>query len=374
MISIDNKCIGCGACKDKCPIDCISIIRKDGQYIPVIDEKKCVDCKQCENVCVAIHASSVNCHRTKRTYYGYAKAEDKRIASSSGGIFYSIAEKFILDGGTVIGAAYDDCFNVHHIVVNNLEDLSLIRGSKYVESNLQSVFKVTEKILNNGEKVLFSGLPCQVGAIKLYLGKEYENLFCCEVFCHGVPRSGIFAAYINEVEKKYGLVHGFNFRSKHYGWSKPAYEIDTESKKIIEQHKNNIYHLMFGAHVSLRDSCYECQFRKYERAADISLGDFWGIENYYPNVITNRGVSAIMINTEKGQALLKSREVYLESCKLSEIYDKNTWMIMNYEKPDNQKKFISDFNSMSSRVFFRKYKIKYKVVDKIKRLVRSVLE
>ena len=373
MISVDNKCIGCGACKDKCPIDCISIIQKDGQYIPVVEKERCVNCKQCEDVCVAKHASKVNCHKTRKTYYGYANTKHKRIASSSGGIFYSIAEKFILDGGKVIGAAYDEFFNVHHIVVDNLEDLSLIRGSKYVESNLQSMFKETEKMLNSGEKVLFSGLPCQIGAIKLYLGEEYENLFCCEVFCHGAPRSGIFAAYINELKRKYGLVLGFNFRSKHYGWNEPTYEIHTKNKKIIQKQKNNIYHLMFGNHVSLRDSCYECQFRKYERAADISLGDFWGIENYYSNVETKQGVSAIIVNTEKGNALLENQDIYIKPCKLSEIYDKNTWMIQNYEKQENQKSFISDFNIMSNRSFFRKYTLKYKVIDRITGLIRRVL-
>lgn len=374
MIAADNKCVGCGACKSKCPVKCISIVHKDGQYMPVIDENKCVNCKQCENVCVAIHASQIICYRTQNTYYGYAKTENMREASSSGGIFYSIAERFVQNGGAVVGAAYNDDFTVLHRVVRNGKDLLSLRGSKYVESDCQFIFEDVAKLLDAGQKVLFSGVPCQIGALKTYLGKEYAHLYCCEVFCHGVPRSGIFSAYINGLQKKYGFIRDFNFRSKYYGWNDPAYEIDTERKKIVQRHKDNIWHLMFGNHVSLRDSCYECQFRKYERSADISLGDFWGIENYYPSVETNQGISAILINTEKGQSLIEQSEVYIESCKLDEIYDKNRWMIMNYEKPEDQKKFIRDFNSMSVQSFFRKYSLKYKVIDKIKRFARRVLK
>ena len=372
MISANNQCIGCGACKIKCPVNCIAIVREDGQYMPVVDKKRCINCKLCESVCVAMHAKQLNYYKAVGTYYGYAKAEKKRIASSSGGIFYAVAEKFIQDGGVVAGAAYGDDFTVSHKIVRDVKELVSLRGSKYVESNLQSVFKDIAVLLDNGHKVLFSGVPCQVGAIKTYLGKEYENLYCCEVFCHGVPRSGLFSAYVNRIQKKYGAIRSFNFRSKCCGWSKPVYEIETEKKKIIQQHKNNIYHLMFGNHMSLRDSCYECQFRKCERIADISLGDFWGIEKYYPNVTTNQGVSAVIINTEKGRTLVEKSEVQLEPCTLSEIYDRNTWMIMNYEKPNNQKKFINDFNSMSTRSFFRKYELKYKVTDKIQRFFRRV--
>lgn len=374
MIIPDSNCIGCGACKSECPVNCISIIRKDGQYTPLVDKNKCLNCRKCESVCVALQAVRLDYSSEHSAYFGFANNEQERIVSSSGGVFYAIAKAFLKDGGIVVGAAYDSEFNVRHKIVNSVSDLHKIRGSKYVESDLSPVFSEIKAYLDEGKRVLFSGVPCQVGAIKVFLGKKYDNLYTCEVFCHGAPRSGIFDAYKSLITKKNGPITGFNFRSKYYGWSNPVYEIVTQEKRIIEKHKDNIYHLMFGYHVSLRDSCYECQFRKHERVADLSLGDFWGIEKYYPDVQTKNGVSAIIVNTNKGQRLLDKTTIWLTPCKTEEIYDKNTWMIMNYEKPDEQKSFIKDFTHMDYYLFFRKYKYKYKIFNRIKRIVRRIVK
>ena len=373
MIEIDSRCIGCGACKNKCPVNCISIKRIDGQYTPVIDNSKCINCNQCEAVCVALHADKLDFHSPLTSFWGYANEETERIASSSGGIFFAIAKEF-LKNGVVVGAAYDQSFTVRHSIVRSIDDLPRIRGSKYVESDLQGVFEDVKNMLDHDIRVLFSGVPCQIGAIKAFLGKSYDNLYTCEVFCHGVPRSGLFEEYISWLEKKIGKVMSFNFRSKHFGWKNPSYEIKGKRGCIIEQHKDNIYHLMFGKHVSLRDSCYKCQFRKYERTADLSLGDFWGIEKYYPNIYTASGISAIIVNTEKGKSMSQSAFIHLEQCDINEIYEKNIWMVRDYEKPIEQIAFINDYKSMNQEAFFRKYKFKYKVVDRVLRMIRRIIK
>ena len=373
MVSDYSDCIGCGACSIECPVNCISIIRQAGQYIPIVDESKCIKCQKCERVCIALHVENLEFQPSQRAFYGFARQDRERRASSSGGIFYSIAKEFIKKGGLVAGAAFDENFVVRHRVVSSVAELDAVRGSKYVESDMSSVFTEIKKNLDVGNKILFSGVPCQVGAIKTFLGKNYDNLYTCEVFCHGAPRSGIFEAYKSAIVRKSGRIQGFNFRSKYYGWSIPAYEIKTDRKNIINKHKDNIYHLMFGYHVSLRDSCYNCHFRRHERVADLSLGDFWGIEQYYPSVQTSDGISAVIVNTENGQKLIDDAEVFLEPCSMEEIYHKNKWMITNFDRPKEQIEFISDYKTLNSTNFIRKYEIKFKVINRIKRIVRRVI-
>lgn len=374
MINSNNKCVGCGACQSQCKIKCISMNRINGQYLPTINTEKCVGCDKCDEVCVALNSYKLQFNKTIGAYYGYTENRNDRLSSSSGGIFYTIAKAFIDDGGIVVGAAFDEAFNVKHIIVDRQENLVKIQGSKYVESELCSVFPKVEELLKNGKKVLFSGVPCQIGAIKMFLKKSYDNLYTCEVFCHGAPRSGIFDSYIKWISKKNGKINGFNFRSKKYGWNNPTYEINTENGTIYQKHTNNIYHLLFGKHVSLRDSCYDCQFRQDKRVADISLGDFWGIEKYYPGEQTKNGISAIIVNTSKGEELLRSAPVYLRKCKLNEIYDKNAWMVKQYEKPVEQDKVINDFISLKTNDFFRKYEFQYKYKDRFMRIIERFIK
>lgn len=360
MINPEHKnCIGCGACKAVCPVGCIMIKRINGQYMPAVDRTKCTRCNLCENVCVALGSNHLRYKNILCSYLGYAVDSTIRFASSSGGVFYALAQEFVKNNGIVVGASFDHEFNVRHIIADSIDALEQLRGSKYVESNASDIFYRVRSLLEKGQKVLFSGVPCQIGALQTYLSKNYENLICCEVFCHGAPRSGVFNSYLQYLQNKYGGIKSFNFRSKKYGWDNPAYEITTANRIILQEHRKNIYHLMFGYHLSLRDSCYVCQFRKAKRIADISLGDFWGIENYYPFVETKYGVSAILVNSEKGKRLIVNPQLFLYPCQASEIFEKNTWMISHFEKPKEQCAFINDYNNMGSDAFFTKYRIKF---------------
>lgn len=372
MIKINNEhCIGCGICMLSCLHDAISLVEiKSGEYGPVIDVNKCSGCNKCEEGCNVFNKAEP-VHTVMNTFFGYSSRQEKRRESSSGGIFIELASDFIRKYGCVAGAAFNKNGFVEHVLVDNVDDLSRLQGSKYCESKVWTVFREIERRLKAGEWILFSGVPCEVFSLKAFLKKDYSKLICCEVFCHGAPRVGVYRKYKELMERKYGKIINFNFRSKAEGWGKPNYKINFKNKTIVQSHSKNIYHLMFGTHHSLRRSCLKCNFRSIRRNADISLGDFWGIEKYYPKENMKDGVSAVLVSTEKGKKLVdECKNIILKKCQVEEITDKNKWLIECFEKPAGYEKFNHDFISMNTRLFFLKYKFKYFVLDRIKRKLR----
>lgn len=363
----DDSCIGCGACAATCPVGCISIRESsNGEYRPIINDSKCCKCNLCSRVCYLENTPSKL--KMGQAYYGWANNNHDRVTSSSGGIAAILARYFISIGGVVVGAGYLEDFTVSHILVDNENDLERIRGSKYVESRLDGVLKTIKDKLDKGLKLLFIGVPCQIYALKCYLKKEYSSLYLVEIFCHGAPRIGIYKKYTSYLTKKYGDIKSFNFRSKYYGWKTASYFIEFPKKRLHQKHSDNIYHLMFGYHNSLRASCFNCKCRSELRVADISLGDFWGIDLFYKNVDLQKGCSAIFINSPKGQGLISTiqDDISIFECKKEEILTKNAWFVKNYTIPTDQSSFNRDFQKLSINAFFRKYWIKYKVWNKIK--------
>ena len=375
MIDTEFKeCIGCGACAIICPSKCISMkISEEGEYRPVIDRgSDCINCRLCEDKCVALH-KIVDVHQIGNAYYGWSVDSDVRN-SSSGGIAYVIAKSFLKDGGVVSGAVLDvenKC--VFHKIISREEELKQLQGSKYVESYLGDVFIKIRENLERNVPVLFTGVPCQIWSLKTFLKDvKQDKLFTIEVFCHGAPRVGVFKKYLAYMETKYGKLKQFNFRSKKFGWNNASYQMKFAERVVQEKHENNIYHLMFGYHNSIRTNCYSCQYRGYERSADISLGDFWGIEKFYPEVDVRKGVSAVFINTEKGEQIFERLHgrIELYQCKTEEILEKNKWFIMNYDIPINQKKFDKNYKKLKGSIFIKKYEFLYKVWYRIAHKVK----
>lgn len=313
MISIDKKdnCCGCYACVNVCPKDCISMLEdSEGFNYPNVDKDKCVDCTLCEKVCPIINKDKIvqGSDEENNTYVAYTKNEIVRKNSSSGGMFTELAESVLKNNGVVFGCAFDDDFNAHHIMVNNSSDLEKLRGSKYIQSQIESTYKEAEKLLKNGKLVLFSGVACQIAGLKSYLRKDYDNLLTVDVLCHGVPSGKAWRKYIDDNQKRHNAkLNKYYFRNKDNGWKvftvKQMY-MDNQGESC-PFNKDSFMQLFLGE-VCLRPSCHNCRFKDIRRPSDITLGDCWGVQNYMPEMDDDKGTSVVIAHTEKGVNLLNS--------------------------------------------------------------------
>ncbi|MBE7010907.1 MAG: 4Fe-4S dicluster domain-containing protein [Ruminococcaceae bacterium] len=302
----EKACSGCHACSHVCPNSCIKLVANEAGFLyPVIDLAACSDCGLCESVCQVIHPLT-----RKETPTAYACRnldEATREASSSGGIFSLLAEEIIKQSGVVFGAAFDDKFNVRHIVIENKEELYKLRGSKYVQSTIGDAYRRTESFLEDGRPVLFTGTPCQINGLLHCLKKEYPHLYTQDIICHGVPSPNVWHTYINYLQSLFGAdIQNFSFRSKKSGWT--GYSVyasfsngEIYSKKFTE----DSFMQAFLHNLCLRPSCYQCSSKGIERNSDITLADFWGVERVAPDQFDNKGTSLVLIHSEKGRRLMQ---------------------------------------------------------------------
>lgn len=313
MISINKKdnCCGCYACVNVCPKDCISMEEdSEGFNYPCVDKSKCVDCTLCEKVCPIINKDKVaqGSNEEDNTYVAYTKNATVRKNSSSGGMFTELAESVLKNNGVVFGCAFDDDFNAHHIMIDNISDLEKLRGSKYIQSQIESTYKEAERILKNGKLVLFSGVACQIAGLNSYLRKDYNNLITVDVLCHGVPSGKAWRKYIDDNQKRHNAkLNKYYFRNKDNGWKvftvKQMY-MDNQGESS-PFNKDSFMQLFLGE-VCLRPSCHNCRFKDIRRPSDITLGDCWGVQNYMPEMDDDKGTSVVIAHTKKGVNILNS--------------------------------------------------------------------
>ena len=312
------NCNGCGLCSVVCPKQCIEMKEKpDGFLYPHVNKKDCIGCGLCIKKCPEY--GFIAREKVKQVYA--AKTRDRKLIteSTSGGIFGELAKSILDTGGVVYGAAYVDVDVVRHQRISNISELYKLNGSKYVQSEISSVYPMIKEDLLSSKNVLFSGTGCQIAAIRNYLPKDFNNLICVEVVCHGVPAPGLFKKYIKWLSQKGNApVLKYQFRSK---CERPTGE---HSKYYYETSKGfnsgysyeDQYYGSFLCGSILRNSCYKCSYKGRLRSGDITIGDFWGIEKTNSKINTDSGISLVMINTEKGNRmfeLLKNRLDLYES-------------------------------------------------------------
>ena len=309
MITIvnDYACCGCGACKQICPHSAIDLIpNSQGFLYPQVNVDLCTNCSLCERVCPVLNQNHTN--PPLRVYAAINPNDDIRMLSSSGGIFTSLAEKIIDEGGVVFGARFNENWEVVHDYTENKDGLAPFRGSKYVQSNINNSYYKTEQFLKRGRMVLFSGTPCQIAALYLYLRKPYDGLTTIDVVCHGVPSPGLWKDYLNKLAPVSEITN-IIMRDKSEGWRSYKITIDGKNSSLSERASDNKYLLAFSQNLSLRSSCFKCPAKKGKSGSDITLADYWGIENLIPQMDDDRGTSFICANTNKGVELINKLSV-----------------------------------------------------------------
>ena len=323
MIQILDKsqCCGCTACVSICPKQCITMREdEEGFLYPVVDSSHCIDCNLCKKVCPELYPKEMR--EPLHVYAAKHKNEQVRLASSSGGIFTLLAEKIIDESGVVFGVRFNNNWDVVHDYTETMEGLAVFRGSKYVQSYMGDCYLKAKSFLEQGRKVMFTGTPCQIAGLKNFLRKDYDNLLTVDVVCHGVPSPKVWQVYLDEIARKGGKnsvlshpivekteINHIDFRSKSIGWKKFSFAL-TLSKATADGEKNTVllssiftenpYMNAFLSNLSLRPSCYDCPAKAGKSGSDITIADFWGIEDVLPEFDDDKGISLVLSYSEKG--------------------------------------------------------------------------
>lgn len=387
LVSDKNRCSGCAACLNICPVNAISMTEDEyGFTYPLISSSLCVECGQCVSVCPF---KKEKCPESdQETYAAVANNVDLK-ESSSGGVFPGIAEEFIKVGGIVYGCAMQyetNGLTLRHIRVSDSEDLKKLKGSKYVQSDVGLVYRNVNKDLKERKKVLFTGTPCQVAGLYGFLKRDDPNLYTMDIICHGVPSQKVFHSYIRfEEEARNIQIRNFVFRDKSEGWKLfgRIEGINTKEKEVSVYFnaEDSLYYQLFLDKFIYRDSCYHCPFASKHRPGNITAADYWNIDLAHPELVkenggpieTKYGVSALVINNKKGKELigLYGRQLSLWESSYEKASRYNGQFTRPSTEPEKRKQVLdcitNDFVKLEQQY---KKKLRKK---KIKRTIRRTI-
>ncbi|QKN23698.1 Coenzyme F420 hydrogenase/dehydrogenase, beta subunit C-terminal domain [Caproicibacterium lactatifermentans] len=382
LIKQKQNCSGCSACASICPNHCITMKEdKEGFLYPFIDDTQCINCGKCKSRCPVFQQRKVQ--RKPKAFAAYSKHDSVREASSSGGLFTELAQQVLQSGGAVFGASFDDCFHVVHTYVQNTQDLNKLRGSKYVQSSIGDAYAETEALLKEGRKVYFSGTPCQISGLKTYLEKDYENLVCQDLICHGTPSPKVWRNYVRfREDTAQSSAHKISFRNKTQGWQKFSLLFQfingTEYRQTLDC---DSYLHLFLSNVCLRPSCSNCAFKGLDRQSDITLADFWGVNQMMPSMFDDKGTSLVIVNTDKGKKLFDSisDSVIVKPVDFNQAIQYNPAIGQSVEASPKRESFFTDLEKEPFEEVLKKYgsdsfstKIKRKTKGAIKQTLSSL--
>jgi coenzyme F420-reducing hydrogenase beta subunit len=384
MLCEEAACTGCAACAAACSQNCLTLFSdSEGFLRPNIDSSRCTGCNCCIRVCPILHFQQLDLQRcgnsigissykfvsynddeqqTPTVYAAWHLDDDIRYKSSSGGVFTALAEHILSEGGVVAGAAFDNLLLVRHILIDNLSELYRLRGSKYVQSEVTPVIlRQIYDLLEQGRQVLFSGTPCEVAGLHSYLNHPYDNLFSCDLICHGVPSPLLLERYVKYSLLKGDQVVGISFRDKTKGWKKSQVRkyLQNSKSKLIRVRKDP-YMSAFLKDYALRPSCYECRFKMTQRVSDLTIADFWGVSKTYPQYdLDDKGTSLVLVNNKKGKAWLNlsSSKLFLGHADIDTAISGNPSLVRSSLYPSQRKTFYCDLKIMP----FSKVIIKYRI-------------
>ena len=311
-------------------------------------------------------------------YAVYNKDEKIRLQSSSGGVFYNIAKYVITNDGIIAGARFDANWAVEHGLGEKIEDIKQFMGSKYVQSSMKDTYKEIKRELDCDRLVLFTGTPCQVNGLLCYLRIDYTNLITMDFICHGVPSKMVWREYLNTVRNSKKITN-INFRSKKMGWKNYNFKIDYGPHAYYEQqHYKNIYMRGFLQNLYLRPSCYECRFKGYHHRADITIGDFWGIEKILPKLYDDKGTSIILVHSELGKKVWSeiSHDFISETVSIEVLKETNLAALKSVELNEKRKLFYTRKNENIYSLIneLTKLPIFIRYVRTIKRKIKTIFK
>lgn len=375
FVKIEEKdlCCGCTACYSVCPKNAIKMVRdNEGFLYPEVDKEKCVNCEMCKKVCPILNKAKLNEFKLK-AYLFQNSNEEIRKDSTSGGIFTAIGEFVIKNNGIVYGASFDDNFVVNHIGIENVDKLSKFRKSKYVQSNQNNCFKEIKQYLDNGKLVCYSGTPCQVGGLRAYLRKDYENLILVDIMCHSVPSPLVFEKYKRYILKKMSAnkILNINFRDKSkYGYKYSMMTVETDNGTYCQGIDTDPYLRAFFSDVSVRPSCYNCHFKTMKRVSDLTIWDCFNINEIDKSFDDDKGTTRVLVQSEKGEKLLENLDnVRLKELDINIAIKKVKEMTNSVNYNNKRKEFFENIND--DNVFEKYYPTNFKT--KINSFVRKTL-
>jgi coenzyme F420-reducing hydrogenase beta subunit len=320
-----SKCCGCTACFSVCPQKAINMFTdEEGFLYPKVDQSKCIECQICDHVCkFQVRLSEEKNDDWVETIAYAAKNKSKEILakSTSGGIFTALSDYVLKEGGSVFGAAFDQLFRVHHIRALTSEQRDQMRGSKYVQSDMESIFEQVKSDLKNGKKVLFTGTPCQVDGLYGFLRGHTNGLYTCDLICHGTPSPMVWNSHVSFISKlKRSKLKEYHFRPKDWTWHVHNEKAIFYNGKVYHSTGYaNMFRNLYYSGLIMRPSCYRCPYSKLKRYSDITIADCRGIDKVLSDIASDEGVSLVIINSKIGAELFSAIDQSIESYPINII-------------------------------------------------------
>lgn len=370
------ECTGCAACSNICPTAAISLEEDEcGFSYPIISDL-CIDCDRCEEVCFGrLSLPAVNL--MPPTYAVNSLDEETRFSSTSGGAFTELARAVLAENGVVFGASYDDRVRIVHSFVEDMDGLASLKQSKYAQSSIGSSFREAKRFLKEGRQVLFCGTPCQISGLKSFIGKNHENLFTIDFICRGVNSPKALDAWVEEIEDRKGTkVERIWFKYKENGWKLSPrctrMDFSDGSFEVFDQDANLFMCGYLEQNLYMRSSCAQCDFKGDNRRSDITLGDFWGLDEA---LAEDKGTTLLLINTEKGRSLFdRSRDAMrCNERSFSEIDNGNICFRGSVSINPKSEGFFSDLDHMSFSEALKKNSTRKSLLTRAKGFARRII-
>ncbi|HHX72290.1 MAG TPA: 4Fe-4S binding protein, partial [Clostridiales bacterium] len=357
---LKTECTGCGACGSVCPVSAITYVPEElsNTWFPQIDYDTCIRCQKCEDACPALHDYTPSAETT--AYAAYAADGKTQLQASSGGVFPALAQEVLSRGGAVFGGAWVDG-EVRHVCVEAPEELWKLSGSKYVQSKVQDAFIRAKALLDSGQLVYFSGTPCQIAGLLRFLQKPYDNLITQDLVCHGVPVPWLWKAYKAFLEEQHrSTLTDISFKDKRSGtWYQYYVTARFENGETYSvPFTKDPYMQLYLSDVCLRPACYNCKYKGQTRQSDITLADFWGVERVVPEMKHTKGVSLLLLHSEKGHDLFESVRSKLKAAPVSDIakaLERNPAALRPSPKPASYEAFWADAENLPFPALAQKY-------------------